>query len=81
MKKYFYKALKWELPSFLIIVVMAIAYDFVTSATIGRLTLHWAKLYLFLTPVVLPLHALLLIGFDRSSVHFFGSIAIVADGP
>ncbi len=60
MKKYFYKALKWELPSFLIIVVMAVAVDFATSATIGRLTLHWAKLYLFLTPVVLPLHALLL---------------------
>lgn len=36
MKKYFYKALKWELPSFLIIVVMAVAVDFATSATIGQ---------------------------------------------
>lgn len=60
MKKYFYKALKWELPSFAIIVVMAVAVDFATSATIGRVTLLWAKLYLFLTPVILPLHALLL---------------------
>lgn len=60
MKKYFCKALKWELPSFAIIVVMAVAVDFATSATIGRVTLLWAKLYLFLTPVILPLHALLL---------------------
>lgn len=60
MKKYFYKALKWELPSFVIIVTMAVAVDFATSATIGRVTLLLAKLYLFLTPVILPLHALLL---------------------
>lgn len=60
MKKYFYKALKWELPSFVIIMTMAIAYDFVKTAMIGRSALYWAKIYLFLTPVVLPLHALLL---------------------
>lgn len=60
MKKYFYKALKWELPSFVFIMVMSIIYDFVKTGMTGESTLLWAKLYLFLTPVILPLHALLL---------------------